>query len=447
VGGRETYPGALASPFDLGRVDPTVVLVQGPASLRRGRETVDLEHVRVFVSARPRWGVRFEGSGHSTNPKDMERALGHWAADEIRMPAKQGRGTVFEETAQLGGNFNARPFAVRANGELREMEIGGARKFRQLVFHLANFPDFHGSHIMDGSRSWTGRLQLQNGDWEVLLDSRPRISQLMNELRAQGGFAVTHIGSLRKSSQSFTRDEAEEVLTGLHWFLSFVRGAWTSPVLLSGKGIGGKASWRSWKLGRTDTWGGWHRWCDWTNWGAAQEAYAGYMRLWANPIWQQGLRVIIGQYVTANKPNPIETAIVAAQSGLELMGWLHFVESRSMGAKVWRDMRADKKIRNVLRLGGVDLLIPTQLASLVNLERSWKDGPAVVAGVRNRLVHPRRADGRVGWSGQVLVDSWLLISRYLELALLQAMDVRSGIRDRLGSSQWAGATVNPPWVP
>ncbi len=445
--GSHAYPPATESPWDLGLVDPTIVLIDGPASLRGGRQILDLERVKVFVSAHPSWGVRFEGEGHSTDPRVISWALGQWAADEIRMPSEQGRGSVYEGTTQLGGNFNALPYKVRVGGDLSEMEIGRATKFRQLVFHLANFPDFYGSPITDESRTWRGRIQLRTGDWEVLLDSRPLMSELNQELRAQGGFAITHVGSLTKSNQGFTRDEAEEVLNGLHWFLSFVRGAWTSPILLSGESIGKRAIWRSWNLGRTDSWGGWHRWCDWTNWGAAQEAYTEYTRLWADPAWQQALRVIIGQSMTANKPNPIETAIVVAQSGLELIGWLHFVESGKLHEKDWRGMNADKKIRNLLRLANIDLSIPPQLASLLHLEASWKDGPAVVVGVRNRLLHPRRAKGMVSWSGQVLVDSWLLISRYLELALLHLLGVRSGIRDRLGSSHWVGATVNPPWAP
>jgi hypothetical protein len=443
----DAYPRATQSPFELGRVNPTIPLVEGTASLRRGRERVDLDQARIFISAHPSWGVRFNGEGHSNDPKIIDRALGLWAADEIHMPTERAQGSVFEGTTQLGGNFDASPYVIRASGELRKIETGGATKFRQLNFHLANFPDFHGSRIMQGTRTWTGRLHLRAGDWEVALDSRPVLSELTTELRAHGGFAITHVCSLTKRNQSFSRLEAEEALNNLHWFLSFVRGAWTSPILLMGRSVNGKATWCSMRPGRTDAFGGSPRWCDWTNWGAAQEAYGGYMRLWVNPAWQQGLRVAIGHYITANRPNPIETAIVAAQSGLELLGWLSFVESRHTTQKVWRNLNAADKIRRLLRLGTVDLSIPGQLSSLVGLDSAWKDGPAVIVGVRNKLTHPRQSEGRVSWPGQVLVDAWLLISRYLELALLHAMDVRSGIRDRLGSSHWAGATVNPPWVP
>lgn len=167
-------------------------------------------------------------------------------------------------------------------------------------------------------------------------------------------------------------------------------------------------------------------------------------------MWQQGLRVGIGQYITANRPNPVESAIIVAQSGLELLGWLQFVESGRVSSSDWNDPRlypAHKKIRELIALASVNPAVPARFASLIGLDPSWRDGPAVVAGVRNRLVHPRSAGGRVGWPASILIDAWLLSSYYLELSLLHAMGVQSPIRDRLGSSPHVGATVKPPWVP
>jgi hypothetical protein len=176
----------------------------------------------------------------------------------------------------------------------------------------------------------------------------------------------------------------------------------------------------------------------------------GYVQLCANPVWRQGLRVAVGQYVTANTPSPGEIAIMAAQSGLELLGWLRFVESGTVLPKDWADRRkwpAHKKIRDLLGLATVSTKVPTQLASLVGLDPSWRDGPDVVAGVRNRLVHPRVVGGTVGWPRPVLTDVWLLASSYLEMALLHATGVVSPVRDRLDPRRWTGSTTKPPWVP
>jgi hypothetical protein len=146
----------------------------------------------------------------------------------------------------------------------------------------------------------------------------------------------------------------------------------------------------------------------------------------------------------------VENAIIAAQSGLELLGWLQFVEAGTVNAGHWNNSRlypAHKKIRELLGLANVNSAIPARFASLMGLDPSWRDGPSVVAGVRNRLVHPKNVAGRVGWPTPVLIDTWLLSTHYLELSLLYAMGVQSPIRDRLGREQSVGLTVKPSWAP
>ncbi len=439
-------PRVLQSPFAIGEVNPTIRLAEAPAIIRKDRESLALEDTEVYLGFEPSPRVRFEGAGHSTDIRVMNWSLNGWSATVLSMPSLAGTGRLYGETVQVGGDFRTHPFEISVGGELREMRVGRARRLRSILFHVANFPDFLGRALTDESGTWMGRLELAAGGWRIRLDARHEMATLVDTLREQGGYAITHVGELTNDAGSFIRGEAEDVLTGLHWFLSFVRGAWTSPLLFYGKAARGGATWNLWASGRTDRWGGLFQWCDTTNWTAAQEAYDGYATLWPRPDWQQGLRVLVGLYVTANRSSGIETAIIAAQSGLELLGWLRFVETRRIGAKSWRAMHADDKIRRLLGLGKVDLSIPSRTPALVGLDRSWRDGPSVVAGVRNRLVHPRRTGASVSWSPDVLAEAWLLSSRYLELALLHALGVASGVRDRLAASPYAGAIAIPPWA-
>jgi hypothetical protein len=158
------------------------------------------------------------------------------------------------------------------------------------------------------------------------------------------------------------------------------------------------------------------------------------------------MRVGIGTYITANTPNPAETGIITAQSGLELLGWLRFVESGKISRADWKNKRASEKISDLLALASIDLSIPNQTPALIGLLPDWTTGPEVVAGVRNRLVHPSQRDGNAGWPSEVLVDAWRLSSRYLELSLLYLLDVRAPIRNRLNPSQLTGSVAPPPWA-
>jgi hypothetical protein len=185
------------------------------------------------------------------------------------------------------------------------------------------------------------------------------------------------------------------------------------------------------------------------NWEAAQQAFGGFMNQWADEFGQAVMRTAVGQYVSANSPDPVEVAIVVAQSGLELLGWAELVETGLISEDDWTNpgrVRASEKIRRLLDLGNASDKIPQSLSSLGNLDANWRTGPEVAAGVRNRLVHPKKTAAGISWQGDVLVDAWILMCHYLELALLRRLEVTSGIRNRLVSDAWLGTIETPPWV-
>lgn len=441
-------PDALTSPFDVGTVNPHIALVEDAVVLRKGAESLALDRGRLFVSSRPKPELKLTADGVSSDSRYLDLALRRWSPRRIEFPSCRGRGRFVRDVAQVGGNFTSQPFQISAQGHVRELTTGNATKLRSAAFHLINFHHYVGSWIADGSARWSGRIHLDDGEWGVTVDQRRDLEQLKEGLQEEGGYAVTHICRLANSGGRFSTLQAQDLIESLHWFFSFVRGAWVSPCLVVGEAFRKDADWQHLTIGRVDPWSIPFTWCDSFFPDSMKDAYRGYRALWKDPIWRSALRTAIGLYVTANRPNPVEVAIIAAQSGLELLGWLSFVESGRIASKDWQNPKhypAHKKIRLLLADGGIDPAIPSKLKNLVGLSSSWSDGPSVVAGVRNRLVHPRSSGGSVGWPGEVLADVWLLSSRYLELVLLHKLDVRSDIRDRLGSP-WVGSTVSPPWV-
>jgi hypothetical protein len=272
---------------------------------------------------------------------------------------------------------------------------------------------------------------------------------MKDALRQEGGYAFTHVGKLERSdSGEFSSTKASEVLASLHWFLSFVRGIWVCPVLVSGEDSSGETRWRQWDAGRTSRWAGPPTWCDLMHWEAAEDAYRGFMAEWGDLFGQAVMKTAVGQYVSANRPDPLEVAIMVAQSGLELLGWAEFVETGAVTEDEWsHETRASNKIRKLLDSCSMSPDIPDSLTTLPGLKRSWQTGPEVVAGVRNRLVHPRKKDGRVSWDLPVLVDTWMLITHYLERAILKRLQVSTAVRSRLNPNIWVGAVETPPWTP
>lgn len=444
-------PAALESPFDLGGVNPRITLFTGPVVLHRAGESLAFDQGIIAFSCRPAPRIVFEGERRSEDEQDIRRILDRWTADRIEVPDLGTTGRLVSETVALGGDFPEKPLSLSARGEVRELSVGEGRGLAYVLFHVPNFSDFHGAAVSRGVGWSTDRIELRGGEWVITMDARHDYGRVRRELKAQGGYAFTHIGRLeRLDGAAFTAEEALDLLRGLHWFLSFVQGFWVCPMLFEGRDENEKTAWRFWDAGKTDAWRGVFSWCDWTNWGAAREAFEGFMAGWRDEFMRTVLRTAVGQYVSANRPSPVEQAIIAAQSGLELLGWVRLVEGGQISASDWRNpvtTPAAKKIRMLLDLAGIDPGIPQSFTALHRLDPNWSSGPEVVAGVRNRLVHPRKVSGQVGWPYEVLIEAWLLVSRYLELCLLHLLGVTSGVRDRLSSDVWVGSIKAPPWAP
>lgn len=442
-----TAPPSLTTHLDLGALAPEIKLADRPLLLRQEGETVELESGRVYFSVSPGPAIRFEGQTRTLPPNAIQLAFSDWVPKTVEITDCGMLGPVHAETVNVGGDL-AREGILRVKGELRRLSDRGGVPLAAVVFHVLNFRDYIGSWIdRDGARS-RGRLLLEADGWRVTLDQRPNLQQLKDALRLEGGFAFTHIGKLeRADAQPFTSAQAEDVLAGLHWFLSFVRGAWVSPILFFGHDSADVVRWRAWDAGRVSRWSGNASWCDPFHWSTAQQAFKTFAAEWRDPFGQAVMKTAIGQYVSANTPNPVEVAIMVSQSGLELLGWAEFVETGMVREDDWtRRMNASEKIGRLLDLCSMNRDIPPSLSALVGLDSNWRTGPDVVAGVRNRLVHPRRKNGAVSWRPQVLVEAWMLVSHYLEWVLLRRLSVSGEIRNRLNQDAWAGTVETPPWA-
>ncbi len=79
------------------------------------------------------------------------------------------------------------------------------------------------------------RITLNDDDWEIIIDGVENIKELIEGLRQEGGYAITHVGVLRRKGQTpFKITEGIKQMKTLGFFLSFVVGRWCCPILLVG---------------------------------------------------------------------------------------------------------------------------------------------------------------------------------------------------------------------
>ena len=207
--------------------------------------------------------------------------------------------------------------------------VGTEQSCDHVIAHIPNLRSYFGGLIRDRDRraSWRGRLDLSTGEWEVYLDEVPDEKKLRKALREQGGYALTHVASVRRvDGQPFSRETADVMLERLGYFLAFVRGAWCRAVLPTGF-LDDVQSWQIWSSPHLTPWS------PGTNWfvsdgdsGEIRRLFTTFLDQMGDPDWNYVLTTAIHWYVEANLATAgVEAATIMTQSALELLAWHYLV--------------------------------------------------------------------------------------------------------------------------
>lgn len=362
------------------------------------------------------------------------------------------------EADALLSNIHIEPGSQRVSGILNGVFIAGlSANVERIDFQLANFHQILGESIRSGTikhiRLHRGRLTLINDNYTVIIDQVDQYSERVKMVKASGGFIVGHAGRIEKKNGSqITLLEAEDLLSSLHFYLSFCRGRWCGPMF--SRGTSGKhIIWQqlgSWKIGF---------WKDLSSWfpcfetGDVTKAWDGFSHLWDRADWQYPLRIAVHWFLEANSgAGASEGSIVLTQTALELLGWTFLVEDRHLfSAAKFDSLRGADKIRQLLRHLGIPDQIPPQLKNLraeaVPLKAS--DGPAVFVAIRNGIVHPKKAK-RDAIAKMLPLARWearQLGLWYLELAILRLSSYDGVYYNRLKTGHVSQVKEKVPWAP
>jgi hypothetical protein len=133
---------------------------------------------------------------------------------------------------------------------------GPSQPLSAVLFHVINFHNFMAPTdlvIINEDRS--GRAIIEVDGFRIIIDADEKIQELAGSLHRNGGYAITHNGSLVTcNGNPFSAREAENLLEGLHYFLSFCRGSWVDAFLPIGLNANGEVCWEQWGLRQVDPW-------------------------------------------------------------------------------------------------------------------------------------------------------------------------------------------------
>ena len=297
--------------------------------------------------------------------------------------------------------------------------------------------------------SWTW----QSDEWRVTFSPVDDLSDVIKAVRRAGGYVFTHrVRFERVDGALFEVAAAEQVLHGLYRFLSFLQGRQVNVILPVGYDAAGTAVWRKWLSWNVGRWQGINHWSDTHETADLCEAFAGFMRLWTNPNWQDAIDAAIHWYVDSNRnASVLEAGTVFNQMALERLAWEFFViNGKAMSRDGFNRLTAADRIRLMLAHHQVPLELPPALPDAARWSRefNWTDIADAIAAMRNIVVHPEHKlrDRLDDGPASPLKDVWHCGLWALELLLLRLFGYTGGYQDRRKRPRYAGQPDPVPWA-
>ena len=330
------------------------------------------------------------------------------------------------------------------------------------VFHLFNFPDFwaperHGQAAAEPATQFERKCRrtvLMGDGWLVTIAALDGIYELDRELDSQGGYVITHIGTIaRENGTTFTSERLDDLLTCLHHFLSFTLGCWAGLALPVGFDSDGSRVFEQWGM-RNSAGGHWDSFCSWfgrLNGELLSQVFPGFLSLWNNILWREPLARAVYWYVgacTGGFQIGVDTGIILAQTALELLSWTYCVQDRkvvsSEAFKRRNGLNASDRLRLLASTLNIPKEIPDALSGLhARPGRKWDDSMEAITGTRNAVVHP---DNQPAVSGDSYFDAYRLSVWLLTLVLLRLCGHNGMYANLLAQHRCSGTVERVPWI-
>lgn len=329
-----------------------------------------------------------------------------------------------------------------------------------VLFHLPNFRFYDGTSIQSQNRgggeegsSRPGRLEIEAMGWHITLDSIEGHADLEDELRKRGGYALTHVGQLRRSGgEAFGEEEVGLLFQALQGFFSFACGRKVSALLPLGFDAQGEEIWRKWERPRVAPYQGAEAWFSTKHPRSLGEMLPGFLSAWDDPTWGETVRMALYWHSQSNTDLGAEGAIILVQACLEMLGWVWLVQAKDTSRYTenqFKKMPADEALRQLLNACGIPTELPAELSHLgaAAPTEGWIDGPKAWSEMRNSIVHPDHKKRHLLHSAPaVMEETWHLGMWYIEMVLLRLFNYNGLYSNRLNRDLRMERAESVPWA-
>ena len=454
----DNFPAALRPAYAFGEVNEPISLYKGELEIEKNQR-ITQGNGEVYLKWFPYPQIEFKLSSN--------RSLIGYDTGETKLKLTEIQGLVkvcisrFDRNSRFNETLNQTQDSIEVWGRPTEpIIIGSGNYLAYIKFHLTNFHQLFGScksvFVSENfSKTVIERVVFEAGVWRVTIDQLDRVSERLNPLKFQGGYAVTHVGKLEKNDQTvFAANEARDFLEAFSYFLSFVRGFRVSPTLLVGYNVTEEEVWKEWTSSNSDSWKSVDSWA-WSVPGTSlKNAFPGFWQWWQ--AWGKSAKLAIYWYLHSNRnAGGTEGSIILAQAALELLSWVELVEKGSITEKDFnkggRFNSTSRKINQLLKECGIPQDIPSEFIELAEFEsqlhHSNNNGAYAFVELRNSITHsePNNRSRFTNTSAEAIQEAWILGLWYVEMVILKLCDYNESYFNRIQKVGYSGDLKYVPW--
>jgi hypothetical protein len=258
---------------------------------------------------------------------------------------------------------------------------------------------------------------------------------------------------VRDDGSVYDSEQLADLLSCLHFCLSFSLGRWIGIALPIGFANDGTKVFEQWGLpvANGGSWhGGTNAWFDEHHGESLAQVFPGFFALWRSPVWRTPLERIIYFYLSACQSSgdrviATDVGLILAQAGLELLAWNYIVQDRrtiSEERYMSREFSGARRIRSLLNDLRLSLELQPKFHGLRPESAVEWDAMDLITSARNSIVHPRQdliVRDEMSW------EIWRLSIWYLDLVILRLCNYYGEYGNRL-TREYVGQVEQVLWI-
>lgn len=429
------YPDTIESPIKMDHPNQAIPIYDGEFVLELNTKQIVMDGKLEF-----RWfpspSVVFMGNSHT----DIPIIHDFFESNEMLKVLINNELFGFGRMIRVTVGLSKYEYPILGNIGYPAVDGDKSKHVEKIKFSIPNFGKFIGNNVRKIDRTIIkaskARLSFECDDYNINIDRCFDVNERLESLNSNGGYLILSNGILESKKGKLNFDEVNEVMLSLSTFLTFLLGRRTSAIFRIGFD-NQKEVWKDYSSYLFDDNHFTTSWMPRKRITGFDKLWKIYRALWGNENNRDFLQTAIHWYIEANTSKFHDTALVNAQAALELIYNWWIVESKQliMGSDSDK-ISAANKIRLIVSQLQLKAHIPSSLTNLSDAFRGINDvtdGPDAITYIRNAIVHSRKKNREklIGLSNEVKLEARELSLYYIELSLLEILEYKDTITDRM----------------